>query len=642
VSRPARIAVIVVAVIVLLPIVAVAALVLVAKTQWGERFIEARASSALERPVAIDGISFRWGWPPGIVFAHLRIANPKWATTPALVDAEALYARVMIPPLFRGQVVIPYLGANRAQAGVETDGERATWKFGTPEGHGESRLNLGMIYLGDGHIVFKDKPLATDLKVDVKGSAGEHGKLDATATGTIRGQAVEARASIPDLDPMHQGLIHVDAQAKVGRTEATAKGTFSADATQLDLGVTLAGQNLKDLDKLTAMLLPETPPYKLNGHLSHKGNDWVFDPFEGRIGASDIGGALTFEKGKQRPFLKANLKSKLLDFGDLGPLVGAPPGARSPKNPEQQAQKENREAEQRLLPDKPFSTAAWGKMDADVTLTANRIQRPKELPIDALSTHLVLKDSVMRLQPLKFGIADGHITADITLDGNQKPMQGKIKADVQGLHLAPLFPASKTMEDALGTLYGRADLTGRGDSIAGLLGTSDGKIALAVDGGEIKALLDALIPLQVGEVVMLLGKDNAKVRLRCAVAAIPVQDGVAKADQFVVDTDNTQIKVHGDVSFKNEKVDVELDPYPKQAGILSLRTPIVVQGDMRQPKPKPKAGPLAARAAAAVGLAAINPALAILATLENGPGKDTDCGKVLSEARAQGAQKKQS
>src|SRR4051812_12816251 len=87
-SRSARIALIVVLVILLLPVVAVGGLVLVAKTQWGERWLEARVSSTLERPVQIDGISFRWGWPPGLVFAHLRIGNPKWATTPALVDAQ--------------------------------------------------------------------------------------------------------------------------------------------------------------------------------------------------------------------------------------------------------------------------------------------------------------------------------------------------------------------------------------------------------------------------------------------------------------------------------------------------------------------------------------------------------------------------
>src|SRR4051812_18829365 len=221
-SRPARIALIVVLVILLLPIVAVGGLVLVAKTQWGERWLEARVSGSLQRQVQIDGISFRWGWPPGIVFAHLKIGNPKWATTPALVDAQALYARVMIPPLLRGRVVIPYLGANRAQAGLEMDGDRATWKFGNPEGKGESKMLIGMVYLGDGHIVFKDQPNDTDFKVEVKGSAGDQGVIKATASGKFKGQQTEAHATVPNLDPMHTRVIQVDGGAKVGRSEATA------------------------------------------------------------------------------------------------------------------------------------------------------------------------------------------------------------------------------------------------------------------------------------------------------------------------------------------------------------------------------------------------------------------------------------
>jgi uncharacterized protein involved in outer membrane biogenesis len=641
VTRPLRITLWVVLVVLLLPIVAVAALVIVAQTPWGERWVEARAAAALNREVTIHGIHFSWDWPPRITFDRLRISNPKWATTPSLVDAEALYARVLVGPLFARKLVIPYLGANRAEAGIELDGDRATWKFGN-ESTGESPIVLGMAYLQDGHVIVRDKPHNTDLEVKMSGSAGASGSLTATAKGTFWGQPTTAAATVPHLNPQHDAPIDVDGHAKIGRTEASAKGSFTTDASQLDLELTIAGQNLKDLDKLTGMLLPESPPYKVGGHLRHRGDDWVFDPFHGGIGASDIGGALTYTKGKQRPFMKATLKSKLLDFGDLGPLVGAPPGERSPANAEQQQQKQQRAAEDRVLPDQPFSTEAWGKMDADVTLDANRIQRPKQLPIDALHTHLLLQDSVMHLQPLTFGIADGHIKSDITLDGKQKPMQGKVVADVQGLHLAPLFPTVNNMQDAFGTLYGKAEFSGRGDSVAGLLGTSHGKVALAIDGGEIKALLDALIPLQMGEVIMLLGKNNQKVRLHCALADIALENGVAQPKWFVVDTDNTEIKVHGTVNLNNEALNIELDPYPKESGILSIRTPILVEGSMRQPKPKPKIGPLAARAAAAVGLAAINPALALLATLENGPGKDTDCGKALAEARAQGATKKQS
>lgn len=629
-------------IVLLLPVLAVTALVLVAQSEWGERWLEARVSGTIDREVRIDGISLGWGWPPRIIFGHLRIGNPPWATTPALVDAEGLYARVAVPPLFKGKVVVPYLGARRATAGLELDGKRATWRFGN-DSQEESRLQLGLVFLDDGDIVYRDRNEDTDLKVDVKGSVGEGGELRANATGKFRGEAAKASARISGLDPQHASSLRFDGKASVGKTEAVADGTIALDGTALDLNLRLAGDTLKKLSKVTGIVLPDTPPYRLTGHLKHQGNEWVFSPFDGKVGDSDLAGSLTYVTAAPRPLLKATLKSKVLDFNDLGPLIGAPPktGAGETANPEQQAKAAQRAAENRLLPDQKLGTEAWAKMDADVRLDAQRVMRPRALPIDKLSTHLVLKDSVMRLQPLDFGIAEGRITSNIVLDGRQKPMRGEIKADVQGLHLAPLFPTVKNMQDALGTLYGRADLVGHGESVSALLGTSDGKMTLAVDGGRIKALLEALIPLQLGEVVMLIGRDH-QVELNCAVAGVSVKGGVARADDFVVDTDNTMIKVEGTVDLGKEVMDIQMNPYPKDPGILSLRTPIVATGPLRQPKAHPKAGPLAARAAVAVALGAVNPALAILATLEGGPGKDTDCGKLLAAAKAKGAVKKAS
>jgi uncharacterized protein involved in outer membrane biogenesis len=639
----ARRILVILGIIFLLPLVAVVALVLVAQSEWGERWLEARVGEQLNRDVQISGISFGWGWPPRIIFGHLRIGNPPWATTPALVDAEGLYARVAIPPLFAGRVIVPYAGARRASAGLELAGTRATWRFGN-DSQQESRLQLGLVFLDDGEIVYRDRNENTDLKVDVKGSLGVGGELRATAAGKFRGEAAKASARIPSLDPQHASALEFEGKANVGKTEAIAEGNIALDGATLDLKLRLAGDTLKGLSKVTGIVLPDSPPYRLNGRLRHQGNEWIFDPFEGKVGDSDLAGNVTYVKGAQRPFLKANLKSKVLDFNDLGPLIGAPPktGAGETANPQQEAEAARRAAEQRLLPDQKLGTDAWAKMDADVRLDALRVMRPKQLPIDKLSTHLVLKDSVLRLQPLNFGIADGRITSNITLYGQEKPMRGEIKADVQGLHLAPLFPTVKAMQDALGTLYGRADLVGQGESVAALLGTSNGRMTLAVDGGRIKALLDALIPLQMAEVIMLLGRGSEQVQLRCAVGSLEVKNGVAKADDFVVDTENTLIKVEGTVDLKQEAIDLEAKPYPKDAGILSLRTPLELKGPMRSPKAHPKAGPLVARAAGALVLAAVNPALAVLATIESGPGKDTDCGKLLAEAKAQGAVKKQS
>ena len=113
---------IVVAIVLLLPVLALGALILVAQSEWGEGWVEQRVANTLKREVDIEGISIKLGWPPRVVFGKLRIGNPPWAKTPNLIDAEGLYARVAVPPLFAGKVVLPYLGAARANAGLELDG----------------------------------------------------------------------------------------------------------------------------------------------------------------------------------------------------------------------------------------------------------------------------------------------------------------------------------------------------------------------------------------------------------------------------------------------------------------------------------------------------------------------------------------
>lgn len=636
-----RIAVIVAAVVILLPLVLVGGLALVVRTEWAERSLERMASGKLDREVQMEGISLRWGWPPGIVFARLRIGNPSWAKTPNLVDAEGLYARVRVAPLFTGRIVIPYLGANRAQAGLEVDGERATWKFGK-ESDEPSKLVLTRVYLEDGHIKFLDAAEKTDLDVAVKGSAGEGGKLTADAKGSFRGEPMKASARIPELATQHEAPIRFQGEASVGKTRAEAQGVIATDGTSLDFQLQLAGASLKELNKVTGIVLPDTPPYRVAGHLKHEANKWHFTGFRGKVGDSDLAGDVVYTKLEPRPHFHATLTSKLLDFDDLGPLIGAPPKTQPGEtaSAEQKAKSAQRQVSHRILPDTEFGTKAWGKMDADVRLEAKRVQRPDKLPIEALQTHLVLKDSVLHLKPLNFTMAKGRVTADIVLDPRQQPMRGDMKVDVQGLQLKDLFPTMGSMKEALGTLYGRADLVGHGQSVAKLLGTSDGKAQFAVSGGRVSALLVELIGLDAAEAVMLLGRKHEQVELRCAVSGFEVKQGVADTTDFVVDTSDTVIKVDGAISMRDETMDLETKPYPKDMSPVALRTPLFLKGPLKEPKIRPKAGPLVARAAAAAALGAVAPPLAALALIETGPGKDTDCGRLLAEARQQGAVKK--
>jgi hypothetical protein len=63
-------------------------------------------------------------------------------------------------------------------------------------------------------------------------------------------------------------------------------------------------------------------------------------------------------------------------------------------------------------------------------------------------------------------------------------------------------------------------------------------------------------------------------------------------------------------------------------------------GPLKKPSVRPKAGPIAAQAGAAVALGAVNPALAILPFVDPGKKQEADCDKLLKEARTHGASPK--
>jgi len=91
------------------------------------------------------------------------------------------------------------------------------------------------------------------------------------------------------------------------------------------------------------------------------------------------------------------------------------------------------------------------------------------------------------------------------------------------------------------------------------------------------------------------------------------------------------------INLDTEKLALDFRPLPKDKSILSLRTPIHINGTLRNPTVRPELGKLAARGVGAVALGTLlTPAASLLALIENGPGKDSDCGRLISQAQSKG------
>lgn len=621
------------------------ALIFWIESEPGQRFIERRAHTATGREIRIGDLDIKIGWHPGIEVTGLRITNPEWARTNHLVDTERIDARFRLLPLLTGRVVVEDLTLVQAKVGLEREANRNTWTFlERPEDEDRpSRFLVHRINVDRGFLVYRDTTIDTDLEIDVTGDVGAGGTIDLVAHGTAKGQKLRGVASIPGVLPTPDTAVEMSAALVLGDITLAAAGTVrAADVDGIDLDLDVSGASLGDLKKLAPLNLPDTPPYRLQGRFRNPAGAFIFDPFEGRVGDSDLSGSAQYTRGGKRPVLKANLVSRLLDLDDLGPLVGAPPktGPGETAAPKQKQQVQKIEATGKVLPQKGFEFEDWHIMDADVRFEGKRILDAAQVPIENLSAHWILENGVLRFEPLRFRIAQGQVAATIRLDGNQKPPVGKANIEINGLNIRELVPASSKMTDPLGTLHGRIDITGRGTSIADLFGTADGRLAMLINGGRISNLLVELGGLDVAEALRILATKDVQVQLRCAVADLSMKNGVATPQVLVIDTTDTFVRAEGTIDFRKENLDLVTYPEPKDPSPFALRSPITIQNSFKDPKVMPKLGPIAARGAAALALGAINPLLAFLPFIETGPGKDSDCAQLLQRVRSAGVQEK--
>lgn len=563
----------------------------------------------------------------------LRFGNADWSLSPTMASADRAEVDVRLWPLLVGEVRLVAIRLTRPRLRLEfgPDGG-GNWIFGEREG--ESRFRYAGLWIDDGRLVFLDPRRRThlDIALDSIGSSdASAAPVELEGKGRWAGNAfsVAGRVESPLALRQTDKPYRIDLRATAGPTRAHARGTL-LDPFRLrdfDLRLRLAGQDLEDLFPLIGIATPSTPPYRLDGRFTRDGDTWRYDDFTGIVGDSDLGGSAAVTVGRERPLLKADLVSKRLDFDDLAGFVGAPPqtGGEEAATAEQRAEAAARAADARVLPDTPYDLTKLRAMDADVRWKAHRINAPR-LPIEDMDAHLLLEAGLLRLEPLNFGVAEGDIRSTIRMDARSEVIRTKADVAVRGLDLGELFPSAQLTQSAIGRIGGNASLAGTGNSVAGILGTADGEVMLGMGRGQVSNLLMELAGLDVAEALKFLLTQDRTVAVRCAFGDFAVEGGVMRTRALAFDTSDTIILGKGEVSLKEETLDLELRPRPKDRSILALRSPLVVDGTFKDPSFRPDFKRLGLRGATALALGSIAPPAALLATIEPGPGQDSACG----------------
>ncbi len=454
--------------------------------------------------------------------------------------------------------------------------------------------------------------------------------------GTYRGSALDGDGRLGGPAALRDGgQFPLEVHLRSGNSRLDVIGTLNDPMALagMELDVGIAGDNLGDLYELTGVVLPQTPPYATRGHLSADldnpdGGTFEYRNFDGTIGDSDIHGSLRYVNGAPRPRLTGELVSKQLRFADLAPLVGADnEDTGDSVNPDQ--------PEDKVLPVSEFNTERWDTMDADVRFQAQSIQHGESLPISNLSTHLVMDNGEILMDPLRFGVAGGNLNTTLRLSGQESPLRARIDMHARGLHLSEILPNSSDLTEGLGEINGDATLRGTGNSVAKLLGSSDGELQLLIEQGRISRNLMELAGLNVGN--YLIGElfGDEEVAIHCAAADLQIDDGLVQPRIFTIDTDNAIINVEGAVNLASEQMDLTVKPESKGFRIFTLRTPLSVGGTFKDPAPGVEAAPLIARGAAAIALGTLAaPAAALGALISTSAGEESQCGALIQRMKS--------
>jgi uncharacterized protein involved in outer membrane biogenesis len=609
-----------------------------------ERFVAGQT----HRAVKVDG-DFQLYFAPfriKLYAERFTLANPAWATRPNLFQADRIDARIAPLSLLFGKRRLYSLDLANGAADLEWNGAHTTnsWTFSDQKGGKPLEFpRIDTATVTGTTVRYRDPRmrLLAELSLDdIRSNDARIGRaVGVTGKGVIRDTPfrLAGRLLSPDATA-NRGKNQLVARMWAAHNVIDVSGTLPsiADIENVPLQTRASGRNLRELLGIIGVYIPQTRRYRLHAQLVKSGDEYRFTRMAGRFGDSDISGRFTVTQSVPKVHIGAELRTRSLDIVDVAPFIGYNPDIVATKGAVAAAAATGA-APARLLPDAPLDVAAMRAFNADAHWTVGMV-KSRRIPIADIDLTVKLKDSVLTLSPLTMALSRGNVASDVRIDTNARPADATYDIRLAPTPLGKLLAGWGVIESGTsGTLKGRIELRGRGDTIHDSLATAHGRMAFIIPQGTLWTRNVQLAELDLGTFVQKMFEDKLKkpVEINCGLVAFTVRNGIAAADPILIDTSKNVITGKGGFSFKTEAVDLAFRADGKKFSLFSGQSPVGIRGYFAQPALQVISPQLLGRAGAGLGLALLaTPPAAILAFVDIGDAKSAACGPVLSGATA--------
>lgn len=578
----------------------------------------------------------------------MTISNPDWASKPNLFEARKIDTRISTFPLIFGTRRVKWLDMLNGSVDLEWDKarKRNTWTFSEGKGkpfklpiiHQATVAGTTMRYIDPRLNLSVDLDFQTIKAADTRFDSAIRfsGKGDARGNPfTVTGALLTPNATVGG------GRNQLELHANAARTAIDVSGTLRGP-TELegaDLRVAARGRNIADLFSIIGIAVPETRAYRLTSALTKSGNEYRFTGLKGRFGSSDIAGKVTVANAEPRLKLTATLATRRLDIVDAAPIIGYNPDAIAARNARGAIEQVG--GAPRVLPDAKLRIESLRNFDAALHYTVRTV-RARKLPISNIDLTLGLDNNLLTLSPLTFDMARGHVASDIRINARRPIVHTDYDIRLSPTPMGVLLAGYGVDESGTtGTVKARLQLAGDGNTVHDSLSTASGRIAFVIPRGSFWTRNVQLSELDVGTFVQKMFEHKLKepVQINCGLIGFTVRNGIAAADPILIDTTKNVIIGRGGFSFKSEAIDLAIRADAKKFSLFSGQSPVGLNGYFARPAIEVISPALVGRAGAGLGLAIVaTPIAGILAFVDIGDAKGTQCGPVLAGATA-GAQR---
>ncbi len=523
-------------------------------------------------------ISLKIGLTPTLVVRDVTIQNAPWGSQPELARIKRLEIKVRFFPLLAHRLDLVRVILIEPELLLETDTsgksnlatdvpvkDRTAEKGSDTGGWGLSRITFEELRIEKGRITYinqesKKRYMAT-VAVFTAGSTGPlGGKIRIEGRVAYNEESFEITGTVGSLATFADPALvwPVSLKLSMGDAVLALDGSVNDPPARrgLKLYFSLKSKDPAVLSRLSGLSkLPRIKgPLDISGRIVDTGKDsYSITDLKIIEGDNDLGGSVDLNLAGEKPMVKATVSARKLD---LRPHIGKGPDA-----------VETSTGQGRIFSGEPLPFHALSKADVQVTLRASQVLLP-EIGLNDVNMGLTLKDEILDVHSFKAVLGKGSVDARLTVKPRGKTVLLTSSVKIHKMDITYLANMVKAASGVEGNLDADIDISARGSSVAGLMGTLTGKAFFLMGKGRMHQkfidLLGSDLPSNIFRLVNPFDKEKPYAAINCFVGAFTMKNGLARATTLVLNTQYMVVVGDGTINLKTERLNLSLKPVPKE------------------------------------------------------------------------------